>query len=89
MSLADDIERLRQIASSDAIPFVALRGLQQQLLDTNATVAGILGPGHGLAHGIGGCAAQVSQKLDEAIAACQEYESAIHDAADLLEQGNG
>lgn len=89
MSISDDVNRLRDIASSDRIPTAAIRAIQISMLDTNAVVADILGPGHGFYQGIGATSAEISRHLDAALAACQEYESAIHDAADRLEQAGG
>jgi len=87
MSIHDDIRRLRAIATSERIPIETIRGLQGDILLVNSEVREILGDGHGFYHGIGATAAELSAKLDEAIAAAQEWESAIHDAADRLEQG--
>lgn len=87
MSIQDDIEALRQIASSDKLPFGELNRLQSELLDVNAEVMRILGPGSGFAHGIGGCAAAVSDAISTAVARLGEFESAIHDAADRLAEG--
>lgn len=89
MSIYDDIHRLRGIASSERIPIETIRGLQGDILLVNSEVREILGEGHGFYHGIGAVAAELSAKLDEAIAAAQEYENAIHDAADRLEEQSG
>jgi len=87
MSMSDDIEKLRRLASSDRIPFELIALMQEGLLQLNSEVAAILGEGHGFYHGIGALAADINQKLSEASAACSEYETAIHDAADALEAG--
>jgi hypothetical protein len=85
MSIHDDIERLRQLANSDLIPTHKIRLLQEDLVDHNADVAEVLGAGHGFSQGIGAAAAAIADRLDSAIAACEAYETAIHDAADRLE----
>jgi hypothetical protein len=87
MSIQDDIEKLRSLASSERIPVELIALIQEGLLQMNSEVAAILGEGHGFYHGIGACAAQINEHLAAAQAACLEYETAIHDAADRLEQG--
>jgi hydroxymethylpyrimidine/phosphomethylpyrimidine kinase len=86
MSLMDDARMLRAIASSERIPFAVLRGLQSTMLDTNAVVKEIVGPNFGFFHGIGAASAALSAALDAAIACCYDWETAIHDAADVIEQ---
>jgi hypothetical protein len=84
MSIADDIRRLRLIV--ERIPMEEIRAMQADLVQMNSEVKDILGPDHGFYHGIGAVAASVSARFDDSIAACMEYEEAILDAADALEQ---
>lgn len=87
MSIQDDIEKLRALASSERIPVELIALIQEGLLQMNSEVAAILGDGHAFYEGIGAKAATINEKLSEAQAACLEYETAIHDAADKLERG--
>lgn len=87
MSIWDDIQALRQII--ERIPMEQLRFMQENLLDMNAEVKEILGEGHGFYHGIGAVAAALSEHFEKTIGSCEEYEEAILDAADALEQGAG
>jgi len=88
MSIQDDIEKLRRLASSERIPVELIAMIQEGLLQLNSEVASILGEGHGFYHGIGALAAEINSHLSAATASCLEYETAIHDAADLLERGS-
>lgn len=89
MSISDDINRLRDIASSERIPIATLVALQRSLMDINAEVISILGENLVSTLGIGATAASAGSALQATIAAFQEYESAIHDSADRLEQAAG
>jgi hypothetical protein len=89
MSMMDDIRRLHAIASSERIPIQTIQGMQGDVLLVNSEVKAILGEGHGFYHGIGATGAAYSEKLGEALAAAEEWASAIHDAADKLAEDSG
>lgn len=85
MSIQDDINALRRIV--ERIPLEQLRFMQEQLMELNSDVRALLGEDHGFYHGIGAVAAEVGTGFELLIGTCREYESAILDAADRLEQG--
>lgn len=82
MTIQDDAEALRAIASSDHLPIGLLAAAEGQLLDINALVLAILRPDSQHATNILGLADAAAQRIGEAKAALQALESAIHDAAD-------
>jgi hydroxymethylpyrimidine/phosphomethylpyrimidine kinase len=86
VSFMENAAALRFIAQSDRIPFAAINYIKNSIVDTNAVIKQIVGEDVGFYHGIGATAAGLSAALDAALAACAEYESAIHDAADFIEQ---
>jgi hypothetical protein len=84
VSIWDDIQALRRIV--ERIPIEQLRFMQENLVDLNAEVKELLGEDHGFYHGIGAVAGALGDHFTNTIAACREYEEAILDAADRLEQ---
>lgn len=89
MSMMENVAALRMIAQSDRIPFAALNFIKNSIVDTNTVIKKIVGESVGFYHGIGAAAAGLDAALDAALAACAEYESAIHDAADAIEYQAG
>jgi hypothetical protein len=89
MSVMDDAERLRDIASSDAFPTGTLRHVQAQLNVITAEVAEILGLVLISNLGVSVTSEAVMRALETAIATCEEYKSSINDAADRMIQSGG
>ncbi|MFJ1765084.1 hypothetical protein ACIOD2_32485 [Amycolatopsis sp. NPDC088138] len=82
MTIQDDAERLRALASSDTLPIGIMSQAENQLLDLNAQVMAILNPNTQHATNILGLANAAAESISAARAALQAVESAIHDAAD-------
>jgi hypothetical protein len=89
MSIMDDVNKLRAIASSEWIPIETIRIIQQNLLELNASIAGILGSQSAHFNQITPYSDAAGRHLEQALASFQGYESAIHDVADALEQSGG
>jgi conjugal transfer/entry exclusion protein len=60
------------------------RALQERITSLDQLLSA-----HGFYHGIGATGAAYSEKLGEAMAAAEEWASAIHDAADKLMEDSG
>jgi hypothetical protein len=89
MTIMDDVARLKGMAASDSFPTVTLRYIQQQLNETTAAVSEVLGPALISSLGVGVTSAAAVAAVESAIAACDEYKSAINDAADRLASATG
>ncbi|MGW4127934.1 hypothetical protein [Amycolatopsis japonica] len=87
MSIQEEAERLRAIASSESIPVGVLLAAQQSLdsvLEQTMAVLGMQAQSFGNIAGFIGAA---KQAIDSGITACQAVETAIHDAADYHARG--
>lgn len=82
MTIQEDAQRLRAIASSGALPIALTSQVENQLLELNAQVMAILDPNSEHATSILGLANAAAEAISNARAALQAVESAIHDAAD-------
>lgn len=88
MSVMDDVAALRVMVET-RIPINAIREIQQGLLELNMELMTILGPGFGPHEDLRGRSSNADVRLASALAACQEFESAIHDVADRIERAGG
>lgn len=89
MTIMDDVARLKEIAASESFPTATLRFIQAQLRETTAAVSEILGGALVSNLGVNVTAEAAIVVLDSAIASCDEYKSAINDAADRLAGATG
>lgn len=86
MSIQEDAERLRSVASSDNIPVGVLLSASQSLDGVQAQVTDVLGTTQSAAN-INGLIGAAKQAIESAVAACQAVETGIHDAADYHARG--
>lgn len=89
MTIMDDVARLRSIASSDSFPTGTLQYVQNQVNAITGEVAGVLGPALVSSLGVNVTGGAVVTALQTAVAALEEYKSAINDAADRLAGATG
>lgn len=88
MSIYEEAEQLRAIASSDRLPIGLIREAQSKTVETQNAVLHVLGSMEGdHAQTIANMAAAANEHLESALAALQGLESAIHDAADYHARG--
>jgi hypothetical protein len=83
MSLMDDTAALRAMA--EEVPIAGLRQFQQNLLELNARLAGILGAQFGPHVELLDRANTAGIRLDSATVACGQFLEAIIDAAEVIE----
>lgn len=86
MTIQEDAERLRAIASSEYLPIEITRQMQTRLLDINTAVMGILGQTEQGQH-ITQLVGVAAESFNQTIGALQQLETAIHDAADYHARG--
>lgn len=89
MTIMEDVARLRAIAGSDSFPTTTLRYIQTQLNEITAQVSEVLGGALVSSLGVGVTSSAVITSIETAVAACDEYKSAINDAADRLANATG
>lgn len=82
MSIQEDAEQLRNIASSQDFPTGLLRAADSKFDEIVAQVQNIVGDQSQHLEKVRGAAEIAKDKIDEAIAATMNFEAAIHDAAD-------
>ncbi len=82
MSIQEDAEQLRNIASSQDFPTGLLRAADSKFDEIVAQVQNIVGDQSQHLDKVRGAAEIAKDKIDEAIAATMNFEAAIHDAAD-------
>ncbi|GAA1030765.1 MULTISPECIES: hypothetical protein [Amycolatopsis] len=87
MSIQEEAESLRAIASSDHLPIGMVRQMQGNLQNIIAEVAHTLGRDSNGTHEIANCIGVASAKFEEVLGALQNVEKAIHDAADYHARG--
>ena len=89
MSIMDDVNALRNIASSHLIAVAEIREVKHKLLELSAKLIAILGPNFGANDDLRNRASNADIRLDSAVTALLTYETAIHDVADRIERTGG
>lgn len=82
MSVQDEAERLRGLASSRAIPIEILHQAEQELDNLQAEVRSILGDVSQHLPALEAAVAEVKAGLQQAIGAAKGFEEMLHNAAD-------